>query len=143
MTSLRKCPAASGSKDERIKIWSFNTGACLRSFWTNKNGVHALHLLPNDQLVSGSRDENEGAIKIWKHFTGECIRSLSGPCIRADYFCSYALEDLMITASPNMSLMLWDYNTGERSIELLGGHSKSVTSVCTLGGYLSASASSD
>jgi WD40 repeat protein len=113
MIALRKWPAiASGSKDERIKIWNFDTSKCLRSFRANKNGVHALHLLPNGQLVSGSRDEKEGAIKIWKPFTGECVRSLSGPCTRADYFCSNDSEDLMITASPDMSLMFVELQHG-------------------------------
>ena len=59
----------SGSADQTIKLWSIDSGECLRTYVGHLSTVLCLRTLTEDRITSGSSD---WTIKIWNVKTGDC-----------------------------------------------------------------------
>ena len=67
---------ASGSVDNTIKIWNYETGECLNTLSGHNSAIKSISSIENTKLlVSGSGDSK---IKIWDYESGECVRTLEG-----------------------------------------------------------------
>ncbi|KAF9974424.1 hypothetical protein BGZ73_002192 [Actinomortierella ambigua] len=88
----------SASGDRTIKIWSLETGECLRTLEGHTRGIACIQFEGNT-VISGSSDQT---IKIWDLARGECVKDLKGH------------EDLTIK--------IWDQATGALLVDLKGGH---------------------
>ncbi|KAI8088888.1 quinon protein alcohol dehydrogenase-like superfamily [Halteromyces radiatus] len=64
--------AISGSLDNTLKVWSLDTGACLRTLFGHNQGIHTL-AYDKLRLVSGAKD---GELKIWDIESGQVMHSL-------------------------------------------------------------------
>ena len=66
----------SGSNDCKIKVWSAETGTCLRTLVGHDLLVRALSFDPRSgRLVSGSYDKT---VKVWDLHTGRMVREFRG-----------------------------------------------------------------
>jgi WD40 repeat protein len=62
LTILNNDNIVSGSWDQSIKIWNFESGLCVKTLNDHTNWVTCLTILNNDKIVNGSWDQS---IKIW------------------------------------------------------------------------------
>ena len=62
---------ASGSRDQKIKIWNVATGACLATLEGHEGDVISLAGLEGGKLASGSFDMK---IKIWDSACSDILR---------------------------------------------------------------------
>ncbi|KAF9415811.1 hypothetical protein BGZ94_010389 [Podila epigama] len=110
----------SASGDRTIKIWSFETGECLRTLEGHTRGIACIQFEGN-LIISGSSDKS---IKIWDIARGECIRTLVGheDLVRTLQFGNGRI----ISGGYDETIKIWDQETGAVVANLEGGHSHRV-----------------
>ncbi|WEW57121.1 hypothetical protein PRK78_002581 [Emydomyces testavorans] len=113
----------SGSLDRTIKIWNWRTGECISTYTGHHGGVICLHF-DATTLASGSMDNT---VKIW-NFQDKSTRVLRG---HTDWINSVKLDSLsrtVFTASDDLTVRLWDLDTGN-CIHSYAGHVSQVQQV--------------
>ncbi|KAG0361586.1 hypothetical protein BG005_007871 [Podila minutissima] len=110
----------SASGDRSIKIWSFETGECLRTLEGHTRGIACIQFEGNI-IISGSSDKS---IKIWDIARGECIRTLVGheDLVRTLQFSNGRI----ISGGYDETIKIWDQESGTVVANLEGGHSHRV-----------------
>lgn len=68
------CRIVSGSDDNTLKVWSANTGKCLRTLLGHTGGVWSSQM-SGTTIVSGSTDRT---LRVWNAETGQCLHTLYG-----------------------------------------------------------------
>ncbi|KAI7862440.1 WD40-repeat-containing domain protein [Spinellus fusiger] len=96
----------SGSMDNTLKVWSMETGQCIKTLPGHHQGVVSLDY-DKLRLVSGSQD---GTVNVWDAGTG--LLKYSVHCHQAPVR-SVALSDTkVVSASSHGELHIWDYGLG-------------------------------
>ncbi|EEP81494.1 sulfur metabolite repression control protein [Uncinocarpus reesii 1704] len=116
----------SGSLDRTIKVWNWRTGECISTYTGHHGGVICLHF-DATTLASGSMDNT---VKIW-NFQDKSTRVLRG---HADWINSVKIDSLsrtVFTASDDLTVRLWDLDTGN-CIHTYTGHVGQVQQVVLL-----------
>ncbi|KAF8982874.1 hypothetical protein BGZ46_000436 [Entomortierella lignicola] len=110
----------SASGDKTIKIWSFETGECLRTLEGHGRGIACIQFEGNI-IVSGSSDRS---IKIWDIAKGECVKTLVGHegLVRTLQFTGGRI----ISGGYDETLKIWDQETGKLLADMEGRHSHRV-----------------
>ncbi|KAG0221636.1 hypothetical protein BGX31_009658, partial [Mortierella sp. GBA43] len=110
----------SASGDKTIKIWSFETGECLRTLEGHARGIACIQFEGNI-VVSGSSDRS---IRIWDVARGECIRTLDGHdgLVRTLQFSG----ERIISGGYDETLKIWDRESGKLLANMDGRHSHRV-----------------
>ena len=63
--------ALSGSRDNTLRLWDLETGACLQTLEGHTGWVHSVALTPDGRrALSGSRDNT---LRLWDLDTGVCL----------------------------------------------------------------------
>ena len=52
-----------GGGDGKVKVWDFKDGKCIKTFGNHSGYVVTLHVLKNNEIISGAYD---GTLKIFK-----------------------------------------------------------------------------
>ncbi|KAF9928700.1 hypothetical protein FBU30_002171 [Linnemannia zychae] len=110
----------SASGDKTIKVWSFDTGECLRTLDGHARGIACIQFEGN-VVVSGSSDQS---IKIWDLSTGSCLNTLTGHegLVRTLQFAGGRI----ISGSYDETIKVWDQESGRLLTDLGGRHSHRV-----------------
>jgi len=110
----------SASGDKTIKVWSFDTGECLRTLYGHARGIACIQLEGNC-VISGSSDRT---IKVWDIAKNECVHTLTGHegLVRTLQFS----KEKIISGSYDESIKIWDRASGNRLADLEGRHSHRV-----------------
>ncbi|KAI8603196.1 WD40-repeat-containing domain protein [Dissophora ornata] len=110
----------SASGDKTIKIWSFETGECLRTLEGHARGIACIQFEGN-LIVSGSSDRS---IKIWDVARAECVKTLTGHdgLVRTLQFSGGRI----ISGGYDETLKIWDQETGKLLADMEGRHSHRV-----------------
>ncbi|XP_052263005.1 F-box and WD repeat domain containing protein 10B-like isoform X1 [Dreissena polymorpha] len=111
----------SGSYDTSIRMWSVNTGHCLKIFRGHRDTVLVIRVLGNI-LISGSKDKS---CKIWNMSTGKCQRSFRH---RHPVSAVAMSTETVITGCEGGKIKVWDLRTGNL-IKVLIGHHEGVTGI--------------
>ena len=110
--------AASGSFDNTIKIWDFESGRELRSLSGHKGSVNALVCSPDGaQLASGG---NDGTVRIWEVESG---KEVSNSGVQEDSVEALAFSPdgrRVASAGSSNSITLRDVSTGQEIVRLKG-----------------------
>ncbi|KAG0256762.1 hypothetical protein DFQ27_005517 [Actinomortierella ambigua] len=106
----------SASGDRTIRIWSFDTGECLRTLEDHERGIACIQF-EGDTVISGSSDQT---IKIWDLARGECLKTLEGhkDLVRTLQFH----KGRIISGGYDETIKIWDQATGALLVDLQGGH---------------------
>ncbi|CAG2165116.1 unnamed protein product [Oppiella nova] len=139
ITCLQFNPASnlivSGSDDNTLKVWSSESGRCLRTLSGHTGGVWSSQLSPHDIIISGSTDRT---LKVWSALDGKCLHTLYGHT--STVRCMALHEDQVVSGSRDATLRVWDIETGE-CCHVLVGHVAAVRCVqfngklCVSGAY--------
>ncbi|XP_052785780.1 uncharacterized protein LOC128221253 isoform X3 [Mya arenaria] len=111
----------SGSYDTSIRMWSVNTGHCLKIFRGHRDTVLIIRVL-GDILISGSKDKS---CKIWDLQTGKCQRSFRH---RYPVNAVAMSTEVVISGCEGGKVKVWDLKSGN-IIKVLSGHHESVTAI--------------
>lgn len=121
LTTLRDGRIITGSDDKTIRIWNSKTGKCDLVLTGAISGVHEIIVLPDNRIITGSRDEN--ILRIWDTQTGICNNTLAGHSDSIS--CLEMLVDntslLIASGSFDKTARIWDINT-YRCNHILAGH---------------------
>lgn len=105
---------ASGSTDERVKVWNTITGAIHKTLEGHSRWVTSVAFSPDSKFVaSGSRDST---VNVWHIPTGDIYRKLEGnmPGGHRQWVTSTAFSpDGIFLASAADGITLWNTTTGE------------------------------
>ncbi|CAG8827088.1 25968_t:CDS:1, partial [Dentiscutata erythropus] len=94
----------SGSLDNIIKIWSIETGECLKTLFGHEDGIWSL-AVDKLRLVSGAHDHT---VKIWdKDCSGECMHTLYGHSGAVN--CVALGDTKIISGSNDTEIRIWDF----------------------------------
>ncbi|KAI9343658.1 hypothetical protein BDR26DRAFT_933176 [Obelidium mucronatum] len=131
----------SASSDMTVKLWSVETGECIKTLVGHFRGVTSVAITSDGQTVaSGSSDET---VKLWSVETGECIKTLVGHSRGVTSVAISSDGQTVASGSNDETVQLWSVETGE-CIKTLVGHSQKVTSVAiSLDGQTVVSGSED
>lgn len=124
----------SGSADDTVRFWDVKTGDCLQTWTSDSNGVWAIELSPDGQmLATGGAD---ATVKLWHLATGNCVTRLQG---HTSHVRSLAFSDdgyRLISSSEDQTIRVWDSGTGE-CLKVLHGHESAVWSIACRNNVLS------
>ncbi|KAI9326222.1 WD40-repeat-containing domain protein [Obelidium mucronatum] len=116
----------SGSNDKTVKLWSVETGECIKTLVGHSDWVLSVAISSDGQtVVSGSRDNT---VKLWSVETGECIKTLVGHSLNVASVAISSDRQTVVSGSWDKTVKLWSVETGE-CINTLVGHYAFVTSV--------------
>lgn len=107
---------ACGLGDGSINIWDLNYHKKTKTIEAHKKNVSCLKLTSDlNRLISGSGDM---MIKVWDSRTHTLIRELAGhtdsiTCLEITF------DENLLSGSIDMSLILWNLNTGERLRQIM------------------------
>lgn len=94
-----------GSSDNTIRVWSLQTGKCLRQSFGHLGEVTCLDM-DTLRIVSGSVD---GSVKVWDLDTGRCMHTLMGGVESNSPVLCVSLADTRILAGTGDGrLYIWD-----------------------------------
>ncbi|CAG8535906.1 9808_t:CDS:2, partial [Racocetra fulgida] len=93
----------SSSLDNVIKVWSLQTGECIRTLFGHEEGVWSL-AVDKLRLVSGAQD---GTVKIWDKDSGNCMHTLTGHC--GAVTCVALGDTKIITGGDDAEIRIWDF----------------------------------
>lgn len=131
---------ASGSFDNAIKIWEFETGRELRSLIGHNGAVNALAISPDGRLLaSGSNDKT---VKIWDVEKGIEVKSLMDQgAVESVVFSPDGTR--LASGGTDKSIIIWDAASGQQ-VSKLSEHTDSITALAfSRDGKLLASGSAD
>lgn len=104
----------SGSDDNTLRVWSVNSGRCLRTLLGHTGGVWSSQM--NSQLViSGSTDRT---LKVWDLEHGTCLHTLYGHS--STVRCMHLHGDKVVSGSRDATLRVWNVVTGHCEHVLVG-----------------------
>ena len=116
----------SGSDDNTIKIWDFNSGKEIKTLSGHNNEVMSVAITPDEKyIVSGSADKT---IKIWDFNSGENVKTLSGHNGSVYSVAITPDEKYIVSGSADNTIKIWDFESG-KEIKTLFGHNSSVWSI--------------
>lgn len=105
----------SGSDDNTLKVWSSETGRCLRTLTGHTGGVWSSQFSPNNIIISGSTDRT---LRVWNAVTGTCMHTLYGHT--STVRCMALHENEVVSGSRDATLRVWNINTGDCQHVLVG-----------------------
>jgi F-box/WD-40 domain protein MET30 len=111
-----------GGLDSTIRLWSVETGRCLKTFFGHVEGIWAL---AGDTLrfVSGAEDR---MVKVWDARSGKCERTITGHA--GPVTCLGLSDSRLVSGSEDCEVRVLDFRTEQ------GGDTNATTSasvVCT------------
>jgi WD40 repeat protein len=116
----------SGSADNTIKVWDFETGKEIKTLTGHTSYVNAIAIAPDgNTLVSGSADST---IKLWNLATGEEVKTLRGHQGYVNALDINPDGSILASVSADKTIRLWDLKTGI-TIRTLKGHDNYVNSL--------------
>jgi len=127
--------------NERVALWDWRTGQCVRQLPAHKAWQSALCFHPAGKLLA-TGSEN-GTIRLWDWHTGQCVRILQKHRAFVTSLCFRPDGTMLASGSGDLSAHLWNVVNGE-CLTTLQGHTSAVWTVCASpDGRLLASASTD
>ena len=129
------------ASDRLLCVWDLQNGNCLRSLPSNKSmfSLAKVGSSDNDLLAVGVDD---GLIYLSHFLTGEHIRTLQGHEQPVSGLAACATTH-MASASRDLSIRVWDVQTGECQRRFSPAHEHWITSLVFLRGWRLASGSDD
>ncbi|KAL1919079.1 uncharacterized protein VTP21DRAFT_2460 [Calcarisporiella thermophila] len=92
----------SGSLDNTIKIWSYQTGECLRTLFGHLEGVWSVQF-DRLRLVSSAQDRS---IKVWDWSSGKCLQTLLAS---APVNCVALSDTKIVSGAEDGDVYVFDY----------------------------------
>ncbi|MEC4893370.1 MAG: NB-ARC domain-containing protein [Oscillatoria sp. PMC 1051.18] len=109
----------SSSLDKTIKIWSINTGKCLKTIRGHTAWVWSTIFSPDSQIIASGSDDT--TIKLWSVDTGEEIKTLTGHSSKVLSVAFSPNSQILASGSADETIKLWNWETGE-CLNTLTGH---------------------
>lgn len=97
--------AGSHEGKDQLLLWNLKDGGCARKFTGHTHAVMHLKVLPNNMMVTSSRD---GTIKLWNIQSGELVNSFDFQS-QVKYFDAHRADDgysvILVTKSGTVSIL--------------------------------------
>jgi len=117
----------SGSSDNTLKLWDFESGKVLRTFVGHSRAVSSVAFdHTGKRIVSSSYDST---VKLWDVKSGNLIKTFVGHEKSVNTAIFGAFGQSIVSGSDDCKVILWNVQSGE-PIKVLNDHLSSVTSVC-------------
>lgn len=127
VTRKNACLALTSSDDETLRLWTVSNGSCLATLKGHTDSVRDCAFMDQqNRAVSVSFDTT---LRLWDLSRVACVASLAGH--RSEVNACATSGHVVLTASDDGSLFVWDFRIGRIASRLVG-HDDWVTS-CDLG----------
>ncbi len=113
---------ATGSLDEKLKLWDIQTGQYLREFQGHNRGVYSIAFHPNGNILASS--DGDYTVRLWDVHTGQCVHVLQTGGVGAVAFA----PDGSLFGSGGSVVKLWETDAYQ-CINTLQKHSDWVSSI--------------
>lgn len=117
----------SGSHDKTVRVWSLESGECLRTLAGHTGSVKCVCVTGDGKhVVSGSTDKT---VRVWALDSGECVRTLTGHTDNVRGVSVTRDGKYVVSGSADRTVKVWSLDSGE-CLRTLSGHTDCVLSVC-------------
>ena len=132
---------ASGSHDQTVRLWDFDSGQLMATFKGHTGALSALAFSPNgDVLASAAGD---GGVRLWDPDTGQLTATLQGHTSVVNVVAFSPDGHVLASASDDRTVRLWDPASGQPTATLQG-HTSVVNAIAfSPNGHVLASAGAD
>jgi WD40 repeat protein/DNA-binding CsgD family transcriptional regulator len=117
---------ASAGDDRIIRLWSAQTGQCLKTLPGHAELVRSLGFSPSGRILASGSDDR--TIKLWDVVTDQCVMTLTGHDGRVRSVAFSPDAQHLASGSSDRTIRIWDTQTGQ-CCRILRGHSAKVWSV--------------
>jgi len=101
---------ATGSYDQKVKLWNVESGAEVRTLHGHNDAVYDVAFHPNGQILASASGDR--TVKLWNVATGERLDTLNQP-EREQYAVTFSLDGKRIVAGgADKRIRIWDITAG-------------------------------
>ena len=101
---------ATGSYDQKVKLWNVETGAEVRTLHGHNDAVYDVAFHPNGQILASASGDR--TVKLWNVATGERLDTLNQP-EKEQYAVAFSLDGKRIVAGGvDKRIRVWDITSG-------------------------------
>lgn len=101
---------ATGSYDQKVKLWNVETGAEVRTLHGHNDAVYDVAFHPNGQILASASGDR--TVKLWNVSTGERLDTLNQP-EKEQYAVAFSLDGKRIVAGGvDKRIRVWDITAG-------------------------------
>ncbi len=101
---------ATGSYDQKVKLWNVETGAEVRTLHGHNDAVYDVAFHPNGQILASASGDR--TVKLWNVATGERLDTLNQP-EKEQYAVAFSLDGKRIVAGGvDKRIRVWDITAG-------------------------------
>jgi WD40 repeat protein len=97
-----------GSEDRTARLWSVESGSCLRIFLGHTDAVSSVAVVDNVTFLTGSKDTT---IKVWDGISASCIRTYTGHTGPVTSVSATLQSGAFISASEDLTVKLWIFTS--------------------------------
>jgi COMPASS component SWD3 len=112
---------ASGSFDETLRIWSTQTGECIKILSAHTDPISSVDFSRDGTILVSSGFD--GICRLWDTHTGECLKTLITDTNHQVTFCKFSPNSKFVLAgSLDGCFRLWQYTKAKCLKTYKGGH---------------------
>ena len=101
---------ATGSYDQKVKLWNVETGAEVRTLHGHNDAVYDVTFHPSGQILASASGDR--TVKLWNVATGERLDTLNQP-EKEQYAVAFSLDGKRIVAGGvDKRIRIWDITAG-------------------------------
>jgi hypothetical protein len=102
--------AASGSRDETVKIWDLETGTCWATLRGHTDDVNSVAITPDGKRILSASDD--GSVRVWDASSGKKLAQLSGHTAAVLTVVALLDNTRALSGGYDKTLRLWELATG-------------------------------
>ncbi|MCP5158497.1 MAG: protein kinase [Gammaproteobacteria bacterium] len=116
---------ASGGVDRAVRLWSVESGSCVKTLTGHSGAINAVAFSPDERLIASGGDRT---IRLWRVNGGPCLAAWRGHAGTVNAIAFSPDGQWLVSGAGDRTVRLWRVDSGQ-CVAVLAGHIGGVSAV--------------